>query len=158
MLGLYFLYVTSLRTTVALRFQDIRIIPFALTAWMVQPVINAVISLSILNGQTRQPIGTEYPNFYTRVDYWFYISLAIALLLSWAVFDRNRLQLQKKFIEFDNSLAFRLRYLIIGCQLAFTIVLSYLKSDSPLYCLLAFAVGALLFSAIARRMTHKEDN
>jgi hypothetical protein len=141
MTGLYFLYVIALQSMVALRAQDSRIVPFTLMAWIIQPVVNSFITLSFFRDNLRQPVDVEYPNFYTRVDVWFYVSLAVALAFSWIVFDRRRDSLQKRFRNFQERRIFRYRFLILLSQLAFAVLLSYLSHISAWYCLLAFVIG-----------------
>jgi hypothetical protein len=139
--GLYFLYVFALQCMAALRAQDVRIVPFALMAWIIQPVVNSLITLSFFRDNLRQPIDVEYPNFYTRVDVWFYVSLAVALAFSWIVFDRRRDSLQKRFRNFQERRFSRYRFMILLSQLAFAVLLSYLSHISSWYCLLAFVIG-----------------
>lgn len=157
MIGLYFLYIVALQSTAALRFQDTRIVPFALMAWMVQPAVYSVIDLVLLGGTLRQPIDPEYPNFYTRVDAWFYVSLAIALLLSWIAFDRRRVLIQKRLPNLQETRVFRYRFIILSSQLAFIFLLNYLRHISPWYCLFGFAIGVGFLSVMAWQATKHDE-
>ena len=157
MIGLNFLYILALQSMIALRVQDTRFVPFVLMTWMVQPIVNSVIAVSVLGGKLRQPIDPEYPNFYTRVDTWFYVSIAIAAFLCWVAFDRRRDMIQAQFPNLLTDRLFKYRFLILSSQLAFSILLSYVSHVSPWYCLIVFAAAVGLGSIAASSYRNKAN-
>lgn len=149
MVGLYFIYIISLQTMIGLRAQDVRIVPFALMVWMIQPVVNSSIGLVLPSTVGRVPLEGDYPNFFTRVDVWFYVAIVVSLLLSWLLFDRRRKTLVDRFKNLPEMPVFKFRFVILLSQLAFAIVLSNLSHRNGWYCLIAFSFGVVISSLLA---------
>jgi len=156
MVGLYFLYLIGLQSMVAMRADDVRIVPFALMGWMLHPPLNAVLGLLLQGARTGVPLDPESSNFYTRVDAWFYVAIAVTCLLSWLLFDRRRESLMNRLGDLSGTPVFRHRFLILALQLAFTIFLNRLGHRGEWHCLAAFAIAIAILSGVARFCTRQQ--
>ena len=134
---------------------DLRFTPFLLISLMLHPVINSILGVVVSSRYERVPIEVEDANFYTRVDIWFYLAMALTFLLVWLVLDARRVQITSRIPSLQATPLFKFRYMVIVGSCLFAVILSYLSHINSWVVIGLFAGITLIASVFAKPLMVK---
>ena len=154
--GLDFLYFLVMKIQSGHPAGKPRFFPFLWMCVSLLPVIDSILGIVLSLPIQRARISDVNANFYTSVDWWFYASLIISAVSTWAIFDRRRIEIKDRFSASARISVPVAWYGIVISWIVFAVICFKLNVINYWYNLLAATTFYGMISLLAKKTAKKE--